>query len=90
MKESVDPSEHSVGGTVVVTAIFPALDNACVVTMGDDLSSNANQRSNGTHEELKSNCLSPSNVLLSVSETPSWQEAPGMPGASDDNAQANS
>ena len=54
-KERVDLSEHGVGGTVAVVAIFPAFDNACVVTMDNDLTSNVSHGSDGTHEELKSN-----------------------------------
>lgn len=53
-KERVDPSEHGVDGTVVVVAMFPAFDNACVVTMDNDLSSNVSHRSDGMHEGLKS------------------------------------
>ena len=53
-KERVDPSEHGVGGTVAVAAVFPAFNNACVVIMDDDLTSNVSHGSDGAHEEFKS------------------------------------
>ena len=79
VKKSVDASEDEVGGTVAVVPILPALNNTCVVTMDDEASVRFNHSSDGAHEEFKSDCLSPSDILLAISGAPTQEESPGMP-----------
>ena len=78
-QESVDALENFIDKFVPVSAHSPALNDAGVVAVDGDVLWAVNAAREGEQKELKSHCLCPCDVSLSLKCLPSGDESPGSP-----------
>ena len=80
---SMDVLEDLINELVPMATAVPALDDAGVIAMEDDMWVLRSGASDGKDEEFKPDGFSPSNVSFSIPSLPAWDEPPGSPSGAD-------
>ena len=86
----MDSTKYVVGVNIPVPPVPPALNDAGVVAVDDNMAICLREKIEGVDEELEANRFGPSNVALGAPHGfPIWVESPGPPSLTDDDCNAH-